>query len=239
MTDFEFFSETIKKYAINLSELQKSQLLEFEKILIEYNSHTNLVSQNDSALIREKHIADSMAFCHVIKSGKPYKIIDIGSGGGFPVMIEAILLPDSEVFAVDSTSKKTNFLKAAAGDLGLKNLTVINDRIENLTHTKLYRECFDFVTARALGNLAMISELALPFLKLKGKFIAYKASKVQEEIKNAQNTINILGGKIEEIFAYNIFLKEDFERNLVIIKKIKSSPCEYPRNFSAIKKNPL
>ena len=231
--------KTIKSYGIDISDIQLNQFNLFEKFIRDYNTHTNLVSQNDIDLIKEKHFIDSVAFLHFINNDTPQKIIDIGSGGGFPVIMEAILLTKSDIFSVDSTSKKVLFLKKASNHLGLKNLSLNNDRIENIAHKKTFREQFDVVTARALGNLAMITELALPLLKIGGVFIAYKSNKVHEEIKEAKNTIDTLGGTIEEIFEYKLTLNENFSRNLVLIRKIKNSPPEFPRSFSIIKSRPL
>lgn len=239
MTESENLKIALSSYDADITEQQLSQFEDFERYLQSYNTHTNLVSAKDSALIWEKHFIDSVAFSHYLKNNNAYKILDIGSGGGFPVIMEAILLPKSNVVALDSTAKKTNFLKSAAEHIGLKNFSVINDRAEDVAHRKTFRGKFDVVTARAVGNLAQISELALPFLKSGGCFIAYKSAKIQQEIEEAKNTIEILGGKIEDIFEYKLELQENFERNLVLIRKENTSPDVYPRSFSAIKNNPL
>ena len=239
MIKTDLLSEALIKYDIFLSQKQITQFVNFEKLLKEYNSHTNLVSSNDMLLIWEKHIIDSIAFCHYLKNDFSGKILDIGSGGGFPAIPEAIILQQANIFALDSTSKKIKFLQSAAETLELKNFTAINDRAEDLSHKKTYRENFDVVSSRAVGNLAQISELALPFLKINGHFIAYKATKLEEELKLAQKTIINLGGEVEDIFEYNLKLNENFRRNLVLIKKINNTPSEYPRSFSAIKNKPL
>ncbi|MCR4881180.1 MAG: 16S rRNA (guanine(527)-N(7))-methyltransferase RsmG [bacterium] len=239
MIKSENLKSVLTNYGVEVYEKQLAQFDVFEKYLREYNSHTNLVSAKDAELIWEKHFVDSVSFCRYLKNNKSYKILDIGSGGGFPVVAEAILLTSSTVFALDSTAKKTNFIKNAAEHIGLKNLSVINDRAEDVSHRKSYRESFDVVTARAVGNLAQISELALPFLKLGGCFISYKSAKVTDEIFEAQNTIEIMGGSIEDVFEYNLGLEEDFIRNLVLIRKEKNTPDAYPRSFSSIKNNPL
>lgn len=239
MTGTQKLTETLQKYEINLTKEQLGQFTDFERFLREYNSHTNLLSSKDIELVWQKHFVDSIAFCRYLKDDTPHKIIDIGSGGGFPVIPEAIILTKSNIFALDSTSKKTNFLKQAGDLLKLKNFSVINDRAEDISHRKTFRETFDIVTARAVGNLAQITELSLPFLKTGGYFLAYKSTKVQGEIKSAQNTITLLGGKIEDIYEYELALEENFVRNIILIKKEKQTPVEYPRSFSAIKNKPL
>ena len=123
--------------------------------------------------------------------------------------------------------------------MGLKNFKAIHARAEDLAHRKSFRESFDLATARAVGNLAQISELCIPFLKLDGKFIAYKSSKAKEEIKTAQNAIEITGGKISDMFDYKLNLEENYIRNLILIDKINTTPTEYPRSFSNIKNKPL
>ena len=229
----------LSSYDYEISDEQLRQFVDFEKYLKEYNNHTNLVSANDIELIWEKHFIDSVSFCHYLKNDTSLRILDIGSGGGFPVIVESILLPASNIFALDSTAKKTTFLKNAADIIGLKNLSVINDRAEEIAYRKTFRESFDIVTARAVGSLVQITELALPFLKIGGRFIAYKSSKVEEEISEAKSAIDILGGQLVDVFEYKLELQENYERNLVLIKKEKRTPDNYPRSFSAIKNKPL
>ena len=239
MKKTELLINALKAYDISLSDTQLAQFESFEKFLKDYNSHTNLVSSKDIELVWEKHFVDSIAFLKYLNPTNVFKLIDIGSGGGFPVIPEAIILTNANIFALDSTSKKTSFLEKASAHLSLNNLSVINDRAEELAHRKTFRENFDIVTARAVGNLAQISELALPFLKQGGNFIAYKSTKLAEEIAQAKNTIALLGGEIQEVFEYEINSDENFKRNLVLIKKINPTPIDFPRSFSAIKNKPL
>ena len=231
--------EDAKKFQISLTSGQLNKFKLFEEFLVEYNKHTNLVSNNDINLIYEKHFVDSLAFGKFIEQNSRKKIIDIGSGGGFPVIPMAIVLENCEIIAVDSTKKKTDFINQAAQHLGLKNLTALNVRAEDLAQDKNYREQFDISTARAVGHLRQISELCIPFLKINGEFLAYKSAKVQDEISDAQNALNILNADIKEIFKYNIALDENFERNIVLIKKINKTPEIYPRSYSTIKNKPL
>ena len=231
--------KNVKNFKITLNEEQLNNFERFEKFLSEYNKHTNLVSSNDINLIYEKHFVDSLAFGKYIEQNSSKKIIDIGSGGGFPVIPMAIVLENCEIIAVDSRKKKTDFINQAAQHLGLKNLTALNVRAEDLAQDKNYREQFDISTARAVGHLRQISELCIPFLKINGEFLAYKSAKVQDEISDAQNALNILNADIKEIFEYNIALDENFERNIVLIKKINKTPEIYPRSYSTIKNKPL
>lgn len=224
-----------EQFNLSLTDKVLNRFGAFEEILKDYNSHTNLVSAKDINLIYEKHFVDSLSFGKFIKQDSNIKLIDIGSGGGFPIIPIAIILNNSKIFAVDSTNKKVSFLNNTAQELGLKNFTAINTRAEQLAFDGNFREQFDIVTARAVGNLGLISELCIPFLKVGGKFIAYKSAKVEEEIENAKSAIEILGGEIKEIYEYNLELDENFQRNLVVIEKIKETPKDYPRKYSTIK----
>jgi len=237
--NLEKIKQTGEKYGLFLTndKLKKFEL--FVEYLTAYNSHTNLVSSNDISLIYDKHIIDSLAFGKYLANAQDYKIIDIGSGGGFPVLPMAIVLDKCEITAVDSTKKKTDFIKQCAEFIGLKNLTVLNVRAEQLAHSPDFRENYDIATARAVGNLSQISELCLPFLIKDGLFIAYKSAKVQEEIAQAKLALEILGGNVAEIFEYELTLQENFQRNLVAIKKVKYTPEAYPRSFSLMKNRPL
>jgi len=231
--------EQAKNFGINLTNGQLTKFEEFEKLLIDYNSHTNLVSAKDANIIFEKHFIDSLSIGHFLKQNVSINIIDIGSGGGFPIIPMSIAYPDCTITAVDSTGKKVDFLNNSAKQLKLNNFKAIHSRAEELAHTKAYREKFALTTARAVGNLAQISELCLPFIKQNGKFIAYKAAKINEEIELASNTINILGGKLAEIFDYKLNLEENYIRNLILIEKVSPTPIEYPRTYSNIKNKPL
>ena len=230
---------TAENFNITLTDINIEKFILFEKILKEYNSHTNLMSSNDINIVFEKHFTDSLAFGKILSAQNPYKIIDIGSGGGFPIIPIAIILENSKIIAVDSTKKKTDFLNSVAKELDLKNFEALNTRAEDLAHKQTFRNNFDIATARAVGNLNQISELCIPFLKDNGIFIAYKAAKVSEEIESAQNAINQLGAKINQIFEYELNLEENFQRNLVVIQKNSKTPDIYPRSYSTIKNKPL
>jgi len=224
-----------EKFNLVLDTVKLDKFIAFEKFITQYNAHTNLVSSKDINLIFEKHFVDSLSFAKYLNESFDGKIIDIGSGGGFPIIPISIVLDKAKIVSVDSTNKKVVFLNSAAKILGLNNFISINKRAEQLAYEQDYRESFDIATARAVGNLAQISELCLPYLKIGGKFIAYKSAKVEDEINDAKNAIKILGGKIVDIFEYNLELEENYNRNLVIIEKVTKTPIEYPRKFSLIK----
>jgi len=231
--------ENAKKFNVILSAEQLIKFENFANFITEYNKHTNLLSSNDINLIYEKHFLDCISIFKILDKNKSYKILDIGSGGGFPCIPVSIIANNSNITAIDSTNKKVEFLNQASSLLKLNNFNAINERAEKLAYKNDFRESFDIVTARAVGNLAMLSEICLPYLKIGGKFIAYKSLKINEEIENAQKTIDILGGNIVNIFEYEIEIDDNFKRNLLVIEKTQNTPDNYPRAFGVIKNNPL
>ena len=164
-------------------------------------------------------------------------LLDIGTGGGFPAVPIAIAFPEINVIGVDSINKKIKFINEIATTLKLKNLSGIVSRTEELPSTM--KETFDIVASRAVAPLNVILEYAAPYLKTNGYFVAYKSKIVNDEIEQAQNALNVLNCKLEDVINYELPLEENYDRNLVIIKKIKKTPAEYPRRAGLAKSNPL
>ena len=189
-----------------------SDFTEYKKVFLEENSKVNLISKNDEKLLYEKHIYDSLAikFTDRLKDGQD--LLDIGCGGGFPSVPIAIEYPNINVFALDSIRKKINAINNIKRALWLNNLTTICDRVENLNGQK-----FDIITTRAVANLAVVAEYALPLLKRTGYFVAYKSRKLFEEIENAKKIIKLYDAKIVDIIDYTLPLEEVFERYLIVI----------------------
>ncbi|MDD3150002.1 MAG: 16S rRNA (guanine(527)-N(7))-methyltransferase RsmG [Candidatus Gastranaerophilales bacterium] len=227
-----------KDFGINLTSCQLKLFEDFFMILKEYNQQMNLVSNTEEKVVFEKHFIDSLALAKVQKTDK-LKLIDVGTGGGFPAIPLAIAFPEWEIVAVDSVGKKINFINMTAEKLGLSgNLKAINVRSEELARNEDFREKFDICTTRAVAQMPVIAEYCLPFLKKDGLFIAYKAKTAEEELKNAQKAIKILGGKELPIISYEISENEE-DRNLIVIKKISKTPAKYPRKTGIAKKTPL
>ena len=220
----------------NTSEINEL-INSYTKEFLLYNSHTNLISKNDEKVLFEKHIYDSLSINLFKKIKDCKKLLDIGTGGGFPSVPIALAFPQIEVIGVDSISKKIKFINNLAQTLNLKNLTGITSRTEELGQN--YIEKFDIVTSRAVAPLNIILEYAIPYLKINGYFIAYKSKIVNEEIEQAQNALRILNCEIKEIINYDLPLEENFNRNLVIIKKLKATPKSFPRKVGTAKTNPL
>ncbi len=231
----EQFLEELNKLGIDLTGKQLISLNAYCEFLKEYNSHTNLTSITDDEGIFLKHFYDSLTFVKAINLEEYETLLDIGTGAGFPGMVLKIVFPHLKVTLLDSNNKKIIFLKELAEKLQLNNIVFINGRAEDFC--KDNRESFDIVTARAVTNMTVLSELCLPLTKLNGYFIAMKGSNT-EEIEESKYAIKVLGGNLEEIINFNLPIEES-GRNIVKIKKIKNTPQEYPRRYDKMVKKPL
>lgn len=199
--------------------------------LLEVNSHTNLTTITDPKEVEIKHFKDSLTILDYINEND--KVLDIGSGAGFPG-IPLRIENNFDLTLVDSVNKKVVFMNEVIEKLSLENTRAIHTRAED--YAKDNRESFDIVVSRAVANMATLSELCLPFVKVGGIFIAMKGPKVDEELKEAENAIEILGGQVINI---DRFILEDNERANVIVKKIHPTKKKYPRGKNLPKKNPL
>lgn len=223
----------------NIIDTHQAEILEKLAIsLVEENSISNLTAVSDTDGIILKHFCDSASVVPFIKDGA--SVCDIGCGGGFPSLVIAVLRRDVSVLAVDSVKKKADCVNRMAKNIGLANLTVASLRAEEMGRDPGYREKFDVVTARAVGKLNLISELCLPLVKVGGIFIAMKSLGAKEELEDAKNAIELLGGRVKDEISYSLTNgKEALSRTLIIIEKIKSTDKKYPRNNSQISKKPL
>ena len=204
---------------MRLLKMDKKLFEEYMRIFLEQNSKINLLSKNDEQFLWEKHIFDSLAIerffdKYDIKDLAGKQLLDIGTGGGFPSVPVAIKHPELKVTALDSIHKKINAIIEMKTLLNLKNLETVCDRAENIKDKK-----FDYITLRAVTSLKKFLPIAIPLLKKNGFLIAYKSVKVNEEIDEAKFEIEKYSVKITDIIPYNLPLKENYTRNLVIIQK--------------------
>lgn len=211
------------RQVIDLSDEKIELLQKYMKFFLEKNAVTNLISKNDAKLLFEKHIFDSLAIAKVIKPlklkhDKQMRLLDIGTGGGFPAVPIAICYDSINVFALDSIRKKINIIEEIKQEFDLKNLFPICDRVENLNN-KSNQKKYEHITSRAVAPLEVILKYAAPYLAPSGVFVAYKSKKVQEEIEQAQGALKLTKTKVVEVIQYDLPLPENFERNLVVIKK--------------------
>ena len=220
---------------IYLTEEKEKKLARFSALLKEYNEKFNLTSIKDDDEIYEKHFADSL-------KGEEFffenaKVLEVGSGGGFPSVPLKIARDDLDFTLIEATGKKCSYLKTIGKELGFENFAVLNGRAEELGKKEEYREKFDIVTARAVAGLNVLCEYCLPFVKIGGIFVAYKGE-AEEEINKAGNAIKVLGGKIETVKDF-ILSKKSGRRNIIVIKKIAKTPSLNPRGNGKERKNPL
>lgn len=207
----------------------------FRKLLLEYNQKYNLTAITDEREVLIKHFYDSLAGEFIFSEG--VSVIEIGSGAGFPSIPLKIVREDLSFTLVESTGKKCEFLRAAVKELGLKNITVLNARAEDLGKDFSHREKYDICCARAVARLNTLAEYCLPLVKTGGKMIAYKG-RAEEEVKEAKRAICVLGGGKKEQFSYE--LPEDAgARTLVAVTKEKNTPEKYPRGNGKERKNPI
>ncbi len=223
---------------IILDNEQEKLMKSFEQIFLMYNHDVNLISKNDEKYLFEKHIYDSLALNLFIKEKKEIKtIMDIGTGGGFPSLPLAVYYGDINITAIDSIKKKINIVDKIAQELNLKNITAINSRAENLPGTM--RDSFDMVVSRAMAELRIILEYAVPYVKVGGYFVAYKSIKAEDELKNASNALKMLNTKLIDKIGYKLPLEDSPNRVLLVFKKLKPASALYPRKNGKIIKNPL
>lgn len=218
------------------SEKVKQNSSDFElyyNLLIEYNAKFNLTAITQREEVYSKHFIDSAVGAFFTTKGS---LIDVGSGGGFPAIPLKIINKEIDLTMLEATNKKCEFLKVVAEKLNLTNVSVINGRAEKLGQDNKYRERFDYCTSRAVARLNILAEYCLPFVKVGGKFIVYKALLTDEEILEAKGAIQTLGG---EITSVNKFLLNEQNRAIIVIEKVKSTPSAYPRANGKIRKKPL
>ncbi len=226
----QIFSEN----GICLSDEQVEKFLTYEKLLTEYNKKFNLTSITDSYGIYVKHFLDSVKGANLFNNGD--KIIEIGSGGGFPSVPLKIFNPELNFTLIEATGKKCVFLNEVKRVLGFDKFEIINARCEDLAKKQGFRENFDKVTARAVAPMSALCEYCLPFLKTGGEFIAYKSGE-QQELSEAERAGKILGGTIKKIIPYS--LPQDINRAFIIIEKIFPTDKKYPRGQGKERSKPL
>lgn len=221
---------------IEFDEKQIKQFYEYMLLLIEWNEKINLTAIIDPEEIILKHFIDSLTINKYINENKT--IADIGTGAGFPGIPLKIYRSDLKITLVDSLNKRINFLNEVITKLNLKDINTVHSRVEDFGKNKEYREKYDYVTARAVANLATLSEYLIPICKINGKCICMKGSEIKEELDSSKTAINILGGKINNVEEFNL-PKSDISRNIIIINKIKNTPNKYPRKAGIPAKEPL
>lgn len=218
---------------ISISEEQSLLLAAYEKAILSDNQSINLTAITEEEEFIERHYADSLAIVDLSCFKKSASVLDLGTGGGFPGVPLAIYAKEKEFTLLDSLGKRLKIIDQRTGELGIENINTLHGRAEELAQKEEYREAFDLCVSRAVADLAVLSELALPFVKPGGYFVAYKGPDVDEEVDVAKFAIKTLGGRLEEVLEYG----QSF--NFVIIAKEKNTPKKYPRKPGDPGRNPL
>ena len=229
-------NEKLKLININISEDEIENFKIYMELLLEWNEKINLTAITDENDIVLKHFIDSLTIKKYISENE--KIIDIGTGAGFPGIPLAIMNKYNEITLMDSLNKRIVFLNDVIDKLKLTNVKAIHSRAEELARNKTYREKYDVAVSRAVANLSTLVEYMLPFVSVGGKCICMKGPNIEEELKNAKNAIKELGGEIIKIENFKL-PESDNERNIVIIKKIKETSSKYPRKSGTPSKEPI
>ncbi len=231
----EEFIKEVEKLNITLTNKMLEKLEQYYNLLIEKNKVMNLTSITNKEEVYLKHFYDSLTLIKVIDLNKNINIADLGTGAGFPGIVLKIVFNNLNITLVDSLNKRINFLNEVIEKLNLKNITTINQRIEDFSKEK--EEKYDVLVTRAVSKTNIILELGSRALKVNGNFILMKGN-IEEELKESKNAIKILGYKIKDNIVFNL-PKEKSTRTLLNLQKISKTDNIYPRDFAKIKKNPL
>ncbi|MFI3236412.1 MAG: 16S rRNA (guanine(527)-N(7))-methyltransferase RsmG [Lachnospiraceae bacterium] len=238
MYNTTIFEQDLLSFGIVLSDVQKKQFLKYFELLVEWNSFMNLTGITEFEEVMKKHFVDSVSLVKAFPLDKPYTLLDIGTGAGFPGLPLKILFPELKVTLLDSLNKRIKFLNHVIEELGLEDIEAIHGRAEDYAKPALLREKYDLVVSRAVANLSTLSEYCLPFVKNGGVFVSYKSEKVSSEYLDANKAIYLLGGKVQNQVEF--YLPDtDIYRNLFVIKKQRSTPKAYPRKAGLPAKEPL
>ena len=231
-----FFLEGLKKIEISICNKQINLFNTYMELLLEWNEKINLTAITDESEIILKHFVDSLTILKYI--GENDKIIDVGTGAGFPGIPIAIMMPNVKITLLDSLNKRINFLNEVIKGLDLKNVETIHSRSEDCGKDTLFREKYDIALARAVANLSTLSEYLLPFVKIKGKMICMKGSEIEEELRNAEYAIGVLGGRVIQRDEF-VLPDSNIKRNIIVVEKEQFTPKMYPRKAGLPAKEPI
>ena len=234
----KILEKALADYCLKLTPQMYSKFELYYKLLIEWNEKINLTAITDPEGVAVKHFADSLAFFNYFTLNKEgAKVIDIGTGAGFPGVCLKIVRPDIKLTLLDSLNKRFLFLKELLSQLGLE-AEFIQGRAEEFGQNILHREMYDFAVSRAVAKLNVLSEYCLPFVRLSGSFVAFKGGSCDEEVDAAKSAVQKLGGKLSAVHTFDLPF-DGGSRSLVAVEKMQPTPDRYPRNNGKIKSKPL
>ncbi len=236
MINIELLKAEAEKIGISLDETALTRLDKYAEMLIETNKTLNLTAITEPDEVLYKHFIDSLSLLSVVDLKQGAKVIDVGTGAGFPGVVLLIARPDIKITLMDGTNKRLSFISSVLDEIGL-SAEILHSRAELAGKDKGCREKFDLATARAVANMNTLSEYCLPFVKVGGIFAPMKAAKADEELDLARGAVKLLGGEIDRVCRLNI--ENCGERCIIITKKISQTPPKYPRASAQISKKPL
>lgn len=232
------FREDLKDFSLQLSDRQIDQFIRYYEVLTEWNGFMNLTGITEYNEVMKKHFIDSLSLVKIFDTSGSCKVIDVGTGAGFPGLVLKIAFPQMDVTLLDSLNKRIQFLNAVIEDLQLEGVTTLHGRAEDYARPGQLREKFDLCVSRAVANLSSLTEYCLPFVKIDGCFVSYKSEKLIEELAASKNAISLLGGRLEKCEEFTL-PNSDIFRSLICIKKIQSTPKKYPRKAGTPTKEPI
>ncbi|MBI3162023.1 MAG: 16S rRNA (guanine(527)-N(7))-methyltransferase RsmG [Chloroflexi bacterium] len=230
--------DALSLFNIHLTGRHVMALVTYERELMEWNQKFNLTAIRDVESIRTKHFLDSFSCVQAWKANPPRRLVDVGTGAGFPGIPLKILYPAMQVTLVESVGKKAMFCQHIVSKLGLEGVNVIQSRAESIGQKPEHREAYDWVVARAVANLTVLSEYLLPLVKVGGTMLAQKGESGPAEAQSAEQAMMLLGGKLKQLIPVNLPGVAD-DRYLVLVDKVAATPPKYPRNAGMPAKMPL
>ena len=232
----DLLNTAFEKIHITLDEAQHDKLLSYMEGILEYNRNINLTSITDPEEFVMKHYVDSAVICQLKEYQNAEKIIDMGTGGGFPGIPLAAVSPEKSFTLADSLKKRLNVIENLCGRIGIANVETVHGRAEDIGQNPAFRQQYDLCVSRAVANLSVLAEYCLPLVKTGGYFIAYKGPDIEEELGAAKKAIRILGGKTDRVEELHT---EMFHHNLIVIRKVSETPSRYPRRAGTPGKSPI
>lgn len=226
------------RMGVCLTETMGHQFKQYQELLLDWNTRMNLTAITDPVAVQDKHFLDSLSCIHALADAEGKRLIDIGTGAGFPGIPLKIALPGVEVTLLDSLKKRVGFLNAIIDELGLTGIRAVHGRAEECARLPAYREQYDYAFARAVARLNVLNEYCLPYVKVGGLFVSQKGTDYEQELAEARRGLQVLGGQVERVIPVEI-PDTDYTRVLILIRKLQPTPQKYPRQFSKIEKAPL
>lgn len=236
--NFDKFEQKLLLLHLSMTDLMKNQFSQYYDLMCEWNKVMNLTAITEFDEVIEKHFLDSVALGAFIDLKHEKRIIDIGTGAGFPGIPLKILFPELDILLVDSLKKRIVFLNEVIQKLEISNICAVHGRAEDFAHKKDYREKYDLCVSRAVAHLSCLSEYCIPFVKRGGMFVAYKSAEITEELTQSERAIEILGGKLSKVEKFQL-PDTEYGRSFVFIEKVNHTLKTYPRKAGTPVRCPL